>query len=119
MNRRNLFQACAAGLAWLVGGKAGGTVLKRTSGCGPLGPLLVVNKPGQNRTTWFVVNGGTSRISKGNVLQWAKNERYKPYDCVENADLSGVLAGISLGNAAPGEWFECCAEGLCEINTTR
>jgi hypothetical protein len=120
MNRRNLFQACAAGLAWFAGGKAGGTVLQRTSGRGPFGPTLLVNEPTKEpRTIWWVVNGGTSHIAKGNVLQWASNESFKPYDCVENADLSGVLAGISLDDAAPREWFRCCAEGICQISTTR
>lgn len=121
MNRRTLFQTCAAGLAFLLGGnqlpaKIAGPHPVETCNCGTCRARRVEQS---GRAIFLVVNGGSSTVCNGNVLEWVANGNYKSYDSVKNADLTGALAGIALDDAQPGQWFGACSFGTCEINTTR
>lgn len=103
MNRRNLFQACAAGLAWLVGGK-----------------LPAVEKPIEH-CTWHVCNYITVRNLSGHRLLpkrlvfWTKDR-----DGVTDKFLDGHGPAGVVDDSCPSDGYVTIQTyGACQISTTR
>jgi hypothetical protein len=101
MNRRNLFQACAAGLAWLVGGKLPATAAEE--------------KPARRFRSKevLVINTGLYPIAAGSLLYWSGYGMG-----VRLADLSnGEVAGFALENAGRGECLKLAVSGYVTAKT--
>jgi hypothetical protein len=103
MNRRNLFQACAAGLAWLVGGKLP-AASEPIETCTWHTPRLTGNVT--------VVNDSRATIKPGMVVEWTGYGMG-----VKIADLSGDLAGIACEDALPGRILNIAVSGPMLIRT--